>query len=156
MTVTDWSDRGGHSGTDAAAANQAPLKCGRILFTEYITRDEPNLWSKWYDSQDEAVQAKHDVAFEFLEAGNWQGPYYKRLNTYSNIGEVRIRGGVQWRIFGFRRSITAIPEFVTVHIGSHKGRVYSPKGVLKQSEKRLKEVQDDPNKADPCKRPGSD
>jgi hypothetical protein len=122
----------------------------------YITRDTPNLWSKWYDSQDEAVQARHDTAFEFLEDGNWEGPYYKRLKEYGNIGEVRIRAKVQWRIFGFRKGSSAGPEFVTVHVGSHKGKVYSPKAVLTQAEKRMEEVKDDPNKADPCKRPGSD
>ncbi len=122
----------------------------------YVTRDEPNLWSKWYDAQDDAVRARHDTAFEFLEAGNWQEPQYKRLNGYGNIGEVRIRAKVQWRIFGFRRGGTGVQEFVTVHIGSKKGQVYKPKGVLTQAEKRMKEVKDDPNKADRCKRPGSD
>lgn len=122
----------------------------------YVTRDEPNLWSKWYDAQDDAVQARHDTAFEFLEAGNWKGPYYKRLKEHGNIGEVRIRAKVQWRIFGFRRGSTAMPEFVAVHVGSHKGNVYSPKGVLGQAAKRMKEVQNDPNKADTCERPSSD
>lgn len=122
----------------------------------YVTRDVPNLWSKWYEAQDDAVQAKHDTAFEFLEAGNWEGPYYKRLKGYDNIGEVRIRAKVQWRIFGFRRGRTEKPEFVTVHVGSHKGKVYTPKTVLAQAEKRMKVVKHDPNTADPCKRPGSD
>lgn len=122
----------------------------------YITRERPNLWSHWYDSQDEAVQAKHDTAFEFLEAGNWQGPYYKRLKGYGNVGEVRIRSKVQWRIFGFRRPGETTPEFVVVHVGSHKGKVYTPRDVLKQSGKRMKDVQNDPRKADQCKRPSQD
>lgn len=99
------------------------------------------------------MQAKHDTAFEFLEAGNWQGPYYKRLKGYGSVGEVRVRSKVQWRIFGFRRSDETVLEFVVVHIGSHKGKVYTPRDVLKQSEKRIKEVQNDPRTADSCKRP---
>ena len=122
----------------------------------YITREQPNLWRHWYDSQDEAVQAKHDSVFEFLEAGHWKGPYYKRLKGYDSVGEVRIRSKVQWRIFGFRRQGETTPEFVVVHVGSHKGNVYVPKDVLKQSEKRVKEAQNDPRKTDQCKRPSQD
>ncbi len=123
----------------------------------YVTSKKPNLWSNWYHDQDEAVQAKHDTAFEFLEAyDDWREPQYKRLGSFGNVGEVRIRGKVQWRIFGFRRDSEGSKEFVVVHVGHHKQNVYKPKRVREQSEKRMKEIQDDPKKADRCDRPGQD
>ncbi len=121
----------------------------------YNGREKPNLWSNWYHEQDEAVQAKHDNVFEFLEANDdWRLPQYRRLGGFGNIGEVRIKAKVQWRIFGFRRGSEGNKEFVVVHVGHHKQNVYKPKKVREQSEKRMKEIQNDPRKANRCNRPG--
>ena len=126
-----------------------------LTYRCYITNDEPNLWGKWYRGATEEVQAKHDSVFEFLEARtDWQEPHYKNLQgKQKGLGEVRVGGKVQWRIFGFRKAVDTSREFVVTHVGSHKGNVYSPRDVLKTSHSRMKAVHEDASLATPCRRP---
>ncbi|WP_419906866.1 type II toxin-antitoxin system RelE/ParE family toxin [Hoeflea sp.] len=120
----------------------------------YITNDEPNLWSAWYSDQSEAVRAKHDTAFEFLEARiEWDMPRYRKLQNHRGLGEVRLHGNVQWRIFGFCHTEQNDRQFVVLAIGNHKQQRYSPQDVLKTAAKRMNEVRNDPEKAERCERP---
>lgn len=103
------------------------------------------------------MRAKHDAAFQFLEANvEWSEPQYKRLRNYDGLGEVRLQGKVAWRVFGFRRTEDNIREFIVLAVGNHKQQVYRPKNVLKTATRRMKEVQNDPKKAEYCERPESD
>lgn len=105
-------------------------------------------------AQSDEVQAKHESAFEYLEARiDWSLPSYKQLVGFDGLGEVRLQGKLAWRIFGFRRDFCGAREFVVTHIGNHKGNVYSPRKVLKQAAMRMKEIQNDPSKSKSCSRP---
>jgi hypothetical protein len=148
------------TGRLAVAKNCQPFTYRKIAmelwkYQCYKTSSNPNLWSEWYHEQSKAVQAKHDSAFEFLEARlEWTEPKFKHLKgKYAGLGEVRLQGDVQWRIFGFRRTHQNVREFVVTHTGSHKGNVYQPKDVLDTALKRVEEAKVDPGKTAPCARP---
>ena len=127
----------------------------KLTYQCYVTTADPNLWAEWYAGQSKEVQAKHDTAFEFLEAwAEWTDKHYKRLKgKHKGIGEVIIKGSVQWRIFGFTKAAHSKREFIVTHIGSHKGRVYDPKNVMDTSHKRMVEIENDISKAKSCSRP---
>ncbi len=120
----------------------------------YISRDKPNLWSKWYFQQSEEVQGKHDTAFEFLEQRkDWNLPHFNKLSGRGGIGEVRLSGKVAWRIMGFRNTVDGIQFFIVVDNGFHKDNNYNPRKPIDEAHKRIEAVKNDPRKAESCKRP---
>jgi len=95
----------------------------------------------------------HDSVFRMLEQqSSWRGPHCKKLvgKAYKGLFEVRIRGKVQWRIFGFFEPDTT---YVVTAIGNHKGNVYQPKAILKTATKRMNEIKTGNSKAAICERP---
>ena len=121
----------------------------------YVTSDKPNLWAVWYAGASQEVQAKHDTAFEYLEAWPiWTEKHYKNLKgKHKGLGEVIIKGSVQWRIFGFQQSGVGKREFTVTHVGSHKDKVYSPANVMDSAHKRMVGIKNDASKAAKCPRP---
>jgi hypothetical protein len=117
----------------------------------YDNRKGVNLWQEWYDRVSDEVKAKHDAKWEFLEvspATEWQYPHTK---AFKGFVEVRLGGGVAWRVFGFFGLQQG--EFTVVLIGNHKGNQYDPRDALKTAGKRKKEIESDPGRRISCVRP---
>lgn len=116
----------------------------------YIDGKSPNLWQRWYDDNP-AAQGAHDAALNILEELEvWRGPNAK---AFDDIVEIRFKaGGIQHRIFGFYGS-NEKQRYIVTGTGSHKGNVYTPKGILKTCTKRREEIEGDPTKAKECSRP---
>jgi Phage derived protein Gp49-like (DUF891) len=108
-----------------------------------------NLWRQWYDDTP-ACQGSHDSTFRIIEQLTmWRGPHARKLSN--GVIEIKLTGGVEWRIFGLYGKAQQV--FIVVAIGYHKGKVYTPKGILKTAKKRMKEVESNPGKAVSCERP---
>ena len=117
----------------------------------YADGKASNLWQIWYDKMSQAVQAKHDVAFEILETmTTWSMPKAKYLGD--GVYEVRLNGNVAWRIFGYIEDGGQV--FVVVAIGYHKDQVYKPRSVIPTSIKRIKKIKKNTAEAKNCERPG--
>jgi hypothetical protein len=106
----------------------------------YPNGDEPDMWTAWHRLQDGAVRAKHATAMRFLTAGIWKMPHYRPLTGkhVKGLGEIRVRGDVQWRLIGFRD--TGKDTFTIVMICNHKGGVYKPVDAFEISADRRKEM----------------
>jgi hypothetical protein len=117
----------------------------------YDDGGRPVLWKRWYDITLD-VQGSHDSVFDGLETMvNWREPWTKFYDKGERIIEVRLSGGVEWRVFGFYGG--APKEFVVLGIGYHKQKVYTPPDIRKTLIKRKREIEADPGKAISCARP---
>lgn len=110
----------------------------------------PNLWQRWYDAHPE-VQGKHDAILRIIEQQpTWTNEHYTD-NMPGDIVEIRIKGRVQWRIFGHYGQQRQ--EFVVTAIGWHKGKQYNPKRVVAQAATLKLEIEAGRANAPPCQRP---
>jgi hypothetical protein len=116
----------------------------------YNDGKSPNLWQRWYDEHPSA-QGSHDAAFGILEQLKvWREPNAK---AFDEVVEVRFKaGGIQHRIFGFYGPGVR-QQFIFTGVGYHKGKNYTPKGILSACALRRSEIEDDPKKAIGCTRP---
>lgn len=118
-------------------------------FKCYDDGRSPNLWQRWYDDNARARGA-HDAILDIIEQlERWREPYTK---AFDDVVEIRFTAQkVERRIFGFYGGTKQ--QFVVTATGSHKGKVYTPKEILKTHSKRRKEIEGDPTKAKDCSRP---
>ena len=121
----------------------------------YDTADGIDLWRAWYDSQDKATQANHDIALEFLESRlqhEWIGtPHFGPLVPAEGIYEIRLPGKVKHRVLvyfgpGERELTVVLPCY-------HKGRNYTPRKAPKTAVKRKKDIESGKRKRISCERP---
>jgi hypothetical protein len=120
-------------------------------FRCYDDGRSPDLWRRWFDSHPEC-QAKHDSVLDILEQRDvWTEPYVKTLRA-GGLVEIRIVGGVQWRIFGY---YSGLKSFTVVATGNHKGSVYSPRDILKTASKIIRDIKSGEKGSIPCVRPES-
>lgn len=110
-------------------------------FRFYVSASGRRVVEKWYEEQDDAVQAKFDAVLEYLsqrDLSEWIRPDYAPLSgRQSGLGELRFsHGGKVYRplgCFGPERF-----EF-TILIGcSKKGRRYDPPDALDTALDRKK------------------
>lgn len=126
-----------------------------MQFHCYDDGKAPNLWQRWYDRAGGAIRGKHDSIWDHLETrpGNaWRMPQAKPLG--GELFEVRIHGGVKWRVLGF--FWPRIGEFTVVGICNHKDNVYDPKDAIKTAHKTIKAIKDGKAKIIACPRPQED
>ena len=116
----------------------------------YDDRSVPNLWAKWHDGQSGRCKGTHSTVFDFIEQVEILGPpHTKKIKSGDGVVEVIIKAELQWRIFGFRTGNV----FTVVAIGYHKGRVYTPRDVLKTAKKRMNLIKSGKAEAKNCERP---
>ena len=110
----------------------------------------PNLWERWYNAHPE-IQGTHDAKLRILEQQPiWNDPHYTD-NMPGDVVEIRIKGRVQWRIFGHYGQKRY--EFVVTAIGWHKGRQYNPRGVVATAGLLKLKIESGKSNAPICKRP---
>ena len=110
----------------------------------------PNLWQRWYTAEPD-YNGTHDSVFRILETQlQWTNTIYTVVLP-GGILEVRLSGARQWRVLGYYGS--ARREFVVTAIGYHKGKVYTPKDLLKQAVSRRVELENGTRNAPICERP---
>lgn len=118
----------------------------------YVDGNEPNLWHRWYKDTPVA-QGKHDAVFDILEQrtpAEWRRPLIGKIAGADKILEIVLKMNPQYRIFGY---FSKQYEFTVVHIGSHKGTVYTPKNVIESANKRRKNILSGIEESKPCVRP---
>lgn len=117
----------------------------------YDTGGKETLWKAWYDSLDDAAQARHDSVFDTLEQRepkDWRSPFARPLAK--DIIEIKIGTDVEWRLLG---CYAPGRTFVVVLPCNHKGKVYFPHNAIKTAQKRKNEIDSGKAKAIPCVRP---
>ncbi len=110
-----------------------------------------NPWRSWHDSQDSKVQARHSVVMRFLDAGHWYMEYFRSLEGYDDLGEIRITTDVAHRLVGRLDRNTKV--FTVAIACTHKGQQYTPKEALDTAAKRIKEIEEGRVRALECNQP---
>lgn len=107
----------------------------------YPSGTQSDMWTEWHGQQNGAVRGRHAAVLRFLIAGHWKEPYYKLLKgkPYKGLGEIRIRGDVEWRLIGHREQSS--DTFTVVMICNHKGTVYQPHDALLTAVRKWKEME---------------
>ena len=108
-------------------------------------------WFSWYDNQDTAVCARHDVVMRFLQHGQWCEPFFKHLRGYADLQEIRITKGVANKLLG--DLYFTIMEFTVVLACTHKADQYYPRDALETAERRTVEIKEGRVIAIPCEQP---
>jgi hypothetical protein len=97
-------------------------------------------WKSWYDSQNKMVRARHDVVMRFLRAGHWRMDYFRTLEGFEDLSEIRITQGVAHRLIG--RLDRNRNVFTVAMPCTHKGTRYTPKEAINTAAARIKEIEE--------------
>lgn len=101
----------------------------------------PDLWASWYAGDaDERDRAQHDQVFDVLVGTErWIDPPVKSLG--GGLLEIKIRGTLQWRIFGFYYPSQQRKVFTLLLFCYHKQNRYYPRqNCIAIARQRLKAI----------------